>query len=61
MPGEGPHASVVEGLISFNVAISACEQGGQWQRVSPLPVAMRREGLPLKMISFSAAISALDL
>eukprot|EP00973_Karenia_brevis_P066501 9245172-Karenia_brevis.AAC.1 len=46
--GDGPPASVVEGLISFNEAISACDQGGHWQRLSPLLVEMRRGGLPLK-------------
>eukprot|EP00973_Karenia_brevis_P034680 4785837-Karenia_brevis.AAC.1 len=45
-------------VISFSAAISACEKGGQWQRVAPLLNEMRSRGLSPDVISFNGAISA---
>eukprot|EP00973_Karenia_brevis_P045535 6306622-Karenia_brevis.AAC.1 len=45
-------------VVSFRAAISACEKGGQWQRVAPISNEKRREGfLPrrdhLQCVQFS--------
>eukprot|EP00973_Karenia_brevis_P027955 3850330-Karenia_brevis.AAC.1 len=40
--------------------MSACEKGGQWQGVAPLPAQMHMRGLSLDVISFSAAMSACE-
>ena len=47
-------------MISFNAAISACENGVQWHRVAPLLDEMCRSGLSLDVISLNAAISACE-
>eukprot|EP00973_Karenia_brevis_P071854 9985775-Karenia_brevis.AAC.1 len=47
-------------MITFSAAISACEKGGQWERVAPLLDEMRRKDLVPNVISFSAAISACE-
>ena len=59
-------------MISFSVAISACEKGGQWQRALALFGDMRKVGVTRRLgsvcragvtpsvISFSAAISACE-
>ena len=59
-------------MISFSVAISACEKGGQWQRALALFGDMRkvgvtrmlegicRAGVTLSVISFRVAISACE-
>eukprot|EP00973_Karenia_brevis_P070931 9857594-Karenia_brevis.AAC.1 len=47
-------------MISFSAAISACENGGHWKRLSPLFDDMRSKGLSSTMISFKAAISPRD-
>eukprot|EP00973_Karenia_brevis_P001848 252506-Karenia_brevis.AAC.1 len=47
-------------VISFSAAISACEKGGQWQRVAPSFDEMPMEALCLDVISFNAAISVCE-
>ena len=47
-------------MISFSAAISACEKGGQWQRVLSLLEDICRAGKALDVISFSTAISACE-
>ena len=59
-------------MISFSVAISACEKGGQWQRALALFDDMRKVGVTRRLesicragvtpsvISFSAANSACE-
>jgi len=44
--------------ITYNAAISACGQGGQWERALPLLEGMKERGLEPDIITYSAAISA---
>ena len=46
--------------ISYNAAISACEKGGQWQRVLALLKTMCEERVWPNTTSYSAAISACE-
>ena len=39
-------------VIGFNAAISACEKGGQWQRVAPMLDEKHSRGMLPNMISF---------
>ena len=46
--------------LSFGVAISACEKGGQWEQALRFGEELRESGMTANMISFSAAISACE-
>ena len=45
-------------VMSFNVATSASEKGGQWQQALALPHKVHEAGMAAHLISFSAAILA---
>ena len=45
-------------VISFDTAVSACEQGVQWGQTLSLLKEMQDVGVMRNVISFSAAISA---
>ena len=44
--------------ITYSAAISACENGGQWEQASGPFERMLREGVQRNPIAYSAAISA---
>jgi len=47
-------------VISFNAAISACENDRKWEQASSLLDEMRERGVTPDVISFSAAIPACE-
>eukprot|EP00973_Karenia_brevis_P002946 401989-Karenia_brevis.AAC.1 len=47
-------------VFSFGRAISACKEGGQWQRVAPLLDEMRRGSVWPDVFSFGVAIPACE-
>eukprot|EP00969_Alexandrium_andersonii_P177698 7857987-Alexandrium_andersonii.AAC.2 len=53
-----PRLLLQPGAVRFNAAISACEQGGQWQAALALLSSMPDLRLLLSIITGSAAVSA---
>ena len=47
-------------LISYNVGISACEKGGQWQRALVLLGEMWEEMLEPNVLTYDAGIRAYE-
>ena len=45
-------------VISFNTAISACANGGQWEKALNLLQELMNRGIEPDIICFNAAISA---
>ena len=52
-----PQLGVTANVIGFNLAISACEKGGQWEQALTVLRKMRETGMTLVVISFGATIS----
>ena len=46
---ETQEAGVTRNVISFHAAISACEEGGQWQQALSLLAEMQDAGAKYKM------------
>ena len=54
MKGRG----VIQNIISYSAAISACEKGGQWEKPLELLKSMEVRGVEPDAISYNAAMSA---